>query len=55
MLGTHKSAQLYATTHRVSSCEWWKCVPTWPTITHPPITTSHVRSCGTKFCIFMCA
>ena len=28
ILGTHKNAQLCATTHHVASCEWWKCVPT---------------------------
>ena len=53
MLEAHKNAQLCVTIH-VASCEWWKCVSTWPTIKHPPITTHHVASCGTKLYIFMC-
>ena len=53
MLRTHKYAQLCVTTRYVASCEWWKYVPTWPTITHSPITTHHVASGSRKLRISM--
>jgi len=33
------------------SYKWWKCIPTWSIITHLPITTCHITSCSTKWCI----
>ena len=43
----------YIKMHNFVSCEWWKCVSTWPTITHPLITTHHMASYGIKLCFFM--
>ena len=40
ILETYKNVQLYVT---------------WPTITHPLITTHHIASCSIKLCIFMCS
>ena len=49
----HNWAQLCATTCHMASCDWQRCVLTWPTDTHLRITTRHVASCGIKLCPIM--
>ena len=52
MLGPPKIAQLYTTTHHVTSYDWWRSVYGPCGDTPSPITTHHVTSCGTRICHF---
>ena len=55
MLRPPKMAQPCATTHHMTSYDWWKCFPICPTNTPPPVTTRRVASCTRRVVAQSCA